>query len=145
CSRSSRAPRCAGTDSVTSSRQLTTSSLSRPGGLSWIASAESGSTVMFEAAYPGKQFAEMNFAYASNAIAGFLLDQLAFNDSPWDRFLAGNDEAMTPTQLAGAKDFLTARCSICHNGPAFTDNKFHNVAVAQLGPGEGDGPSGRDD
>ena len=100
---------------------------------------------MFEAAYPGKRFAEMNFAYASNAIAGFLVDQLAFNNSAWDQFLAGDDGALTPTQLAGAKDFLTARCSICHNGPAFTDNKFHNVAVAQLGPGKGDGPDGRDD
>ncbi len=100
---------------------------------------------MFEAAYPGKQFAEMNFAYASNAIAGFMVDQLAFNNSPWDRFLAGDDGALTATQLAGAKDFLSARCSICHNGPAFTDNKFHNVAVAQLGPGKGDGPDGRDD
>jgi cytochrome c peroxidase len=100
---------------------------------------------MFEAAYPGKQFAEMNFAYASNAIAGFLTDRLAFNNSPWDRFLAGDDKALTPTQLAGAKDFMSARCSICHTGPAFTDNKFHNVAVAQLGPGEGDAPNVHDD
>jgi len=100
---------------------------------------------MFEAAYPGKRFAEMNFAYASNAIAGFLADQLAFNDSPWDRFLAGNDDALTATQLAGAKDFMSAKCSICHNGSAFTDNRFHNVALAQLGPGEGDGPDGHDD
>ncbi len=40
---------------------------------------------------------------------------------------------------------MSARCSICHTGPAFTDNKLHNVAVAQMGPGEGDGPDGRDD
>ncbi len=39
---------------------------------------------------------------------------------------------------------MSARCSICHNGPALTDNKFHNVAVAQIGPGQGDG-TGRDD
>jgi cytochrome c peroxidase len=100
---------------------------------------------MFEAAYPGKRFDEMNYAYASNAIAGFLIDRLAFNNSPWDRFLAGDDHALTATQLAGAKDFMSAKCSICHNGPAFTDNKFHNVAVAQLGPGEGDGPNKHDD
>jgi len=100
---------------------------------------------MFEAAYPGKRFAEMNFAYASNAIAGFLTDQLAFNNSPWDQFLAGDDNALTATQLAGAKDFMSAKCSVCHNGPAFTDNKFHNVALAQLGPGEGDGAGGHDD
>ncbi len=100
---------------------------------------------MFELAYPGQHFDQMTFAHASNAIGGFFVDQLSFNNSPWDRFLAGNDRAMTTVQLQGAKNFMSARCSICHNGPALTDNKFHNVAVAQLGPGKGDGPSGRDD
>ncbi|MEP7226970.1 MAG: cytochrome c peroxidase [Gemmatimonadales bacterium] len=100
---------------------------------------------MFEAAYPGKRFAAMNFGHASNAIAAFFVDQLAFNNSPWDRFLAGDDAAMSAVQLQGAKNFMSARCSICHNGPALTDNLFHNVAVAQIGPGEGDGPDGRDD
>jgi cytochrome c peroxidase len=94
---------------------------------------------MFEAAYPGQRFQDMSFAHASNAIAGFLTDRFAFNNSPWDRFLAGDDRAMTLPQLKGARDFMTAKCSICHNGPALTDNKFHNVAVAQLGPGQGDG------
>jgi cytochrome c peroxidase len=100
---------------------------------------------MFEAAYPGIAFGDMTFAHASNAIAGFLIDRFAFNNSPWDRFFAGDDNALTDLQLRGAKDFMSARCSICHTGPAFTDNKFHNVAVAQIGPGEGDGPDGRDD
>jgi cytochrome c peroxidase len=100
---------------------------------------------MFEAAYLGKRFGDMNFGHASNAIAGFFVDQLAVNNSPWDRFLAGDDAAMTEPQLRGAKNFMSARCSICHNGPALTDNLFHNVAVAQIGPGEGDGPDGRDD
>ena len=86
----------------------------------------------------------MSFAHASNAIAGFIIDKLSFNNSPWDRFLRGNDEAMTQVQLQGAKDFMSARCSICHNGPALTDNKFHNVAVAQFGPGKG-GEDGSDD
>lgn len=100
---------------------------------------------MFEAAYPGTSFDDMSFAHAGNAIAGFLIQRFAFNNSPWDRFLAGDDNAMTELELRGAKDFMSARCSICHNGPAFTDNKFHNVAVAQIGPGKGDGPDGRDD
>ncbi len=100
---------------------------------------------MFEKAYPGQRFEQMTFAHASNAIAGFLIDRLSFNNSPWDRFLRGNDEAMTQVQLQGAKNFMSARCSICHNGSALTDNKFHNVAVAQFGPGKGDGPSLRDD
>jgi cytochrome c peroxidase len=100
---------------------------------------------MFEAAYPGTNFDDMSLAHASNAIAGFLIGSFTFNNSPWDRFLAGDDNALTDLQLNGAKDFMSARCSICHNGPGFTDNKFHNVAVAQIGPGEGDGLDGRDD
>ena len=100
---------------------------------------------MFEEAYPGQRFEQMTFAHASNAIAGFFIDRLSFNNSPWDRFLAGDDEALTEVQLQGAKNFMSARCSICHNGPALTDNEFHNVAVAQFGPGKGDGPGGRDD
>lgn len=100
---------------------------------------------LFEEAYPGTRFEQMNFGYASNAIAGFLVDQFAFNNSPWDRFLDGRDYALTEVQLRGAKDFMSARCSICHNGASFSDGKFHNVAVAQIGPGEGDGPRANDD
>ncbi len=99
---------------------------------------------MFERAYPGQRFENMTFAHASNAIAGFLVEKLSFNNSPWDRFLAGSNRALNTVQLEGAKNFMSARCSICHNGPALTDNQFHNVAVAQLGPGEGDG-DGHDD
>ena len=39
----------------------------------------------------------------SNAIAGFLVDQFTFNDSPWDRFLAGHDDALTEVAARGAK------------------------------------------
>ena len=100
---------------------------------------------LFERAYPGRRFEQMTFAHASNAIAGFMLAELSFGNSPWDRFLAGNDRALNTVQLTGAKNFMTARCSICHNGPAFTDNQFHNVAVAQIGPGQGDGAGLHDD
>jgi len=100
---------------------------------------------MFQAAYPGVKFKDMNFAYAANAIAGFLESELYMNQSPWDRFLAGDDRALTPAQLNGAKTFLSIRCVRCHDGPAFTDLEFHNVALAQFGPGEGNGPGGNDD
>ena len=100
---------------------------------------------LFEAAYPGTRFSDMTFAHAANAIAGFLVDRLSFGDTPWDQFLAGRDDALTSAQLDGAKTFLTLKCSICHNGATFSDEQFHDVAVAQLGPGEGDGASKRAD
>ncbi len=100
---------------------------------------------MFEQAYPGKRFDDMTFAYASNAIAGFFVDQLSFTNSPWDQFLGGDDRALNPKQLAGAQQFLSLKCSICHTGATFSDRQFHDVAVAQIGPGEANGPSGLDD
>ena len=100
---------------------------------------------LFEEAYPGTPFANMTFAHASNAIGGFILSELTFNETPWDNFLRGADKAMTDAQLQGAQTFLSIRCSLCHTGAAFTDNQFHNVAVAQVGPGQGDGVSGHDD
>ena len=100
---------------------------------------------LFLAAYPGTRFEDMTFAHASNAIGAFIVDQFTFNHSPWDKFLAGNDAALTARQLAGAQTFLTLKCSICHNGSTFSDEQFHNVAVPQLGPGEGNGASGLDD
>ena len=100
---------------------------------------------LFEAAYPGTPFANMTFAHASNAIGGFFLSELTFADTPWDQFLKGSDKAMSQAQLEGAQTFLSIRCSLCHNGAGFTDNQFHNVAVAQVGPGQGDGALLNDD
>jgi cytochrome c peroxidase len=100
---------------------------------------------MFEEAYPGQRFNRMTFAHASNAIGAFLVDRLTFANTPWDRFLAGRDNALTPRQLVGAQEFLTLKCSLCHNGATFSDEKFHDVAVAQFGPGKGNGASLHDD
>ena len=100
---------------------------------------------LFEAAYPGTRFDDMTFAHASNAIAGFFVSQYSTRNSPWDRFLAGNDAALTMPQLEGAQTFLTLKCSICHTGATLSDDQFHNVAVAQIGPGQGNGVSLRDD
>lgn len=100
---------------------------------------------LFRNAYPGTRYEDMTFAYASNAIGAFIVDKLTFDDTPWDRFLAGDDRALSKKQLDGAQTFLSLKCSICHNGATFSDDQFHDVAVAQFGPGEGDGMGGRDD
>lgn len=100
---------------------------------------------MFEKAYPGTSFDDMTFAHASNAIGGYIVKTFAMTNTPWDAFLDGDDAALTLDQLRGAKNFLAARCSICHGGNALSDGDFHNVALAQFGPGVGNGPNGDDD
>jgi cytochrome c peroxidase len=56
--------------------------------------------------------------------------QLRSDQTPWDRFNAGESDALTPDQQAGLALFnVIARCNVCHVPPLFTDNKFHNVGA----------------
>jgi cytochrome c peroxidase len=49
-------------------------------------------------------------------------------DAPYDKFVAGNTEALSPSAQRGMKLFFgKANCSACHSGPNFTDNAFHNI------------------
>ncbi|MFQ5561164.1 MAG: cytochrome-c peroxidase [Nitrospinota bacterium] len=56
-------------------------------------------------------------------------------NSPFDRYLAGNKTAMSRSAINGMNLFAgKAGCNLCHNGPNFTDNKFHNIGVEPGGP-----------
>lgn len=49
-------------------------------------------------------------------------------DAPYDKFVAGNKEALSESAQRGMKLFFgKANCSACHSGPNFTDNAFHNI------------------
>lgn len=71
------------------------------------------------------------------AIASFERTLAAFS-SPFDRFLAGDKNAVSDAAKRGFQLFLgKARCVTCHefntSFPYFTDNKFHNIGVAMKG------------
>jgi len=52
-------------------------------------------------------------------------------DAPYDRFMAGDADAMTMEQQQGLQIFRTkARCTFCHLEPLFTDEQFQNTGVA---------------
>lgn len=56
---------------------------------------------------------------------------LVSNDTPFDRYLAGDERALSDRAVRGMRLFIgRARCSTCHQGPALTDNRFHNVGTA---------------
>ncbi len=98
----------------------------------------------FAAAYPGVPRENLGFEHAANAIAKF--EEAAFSptDSAWDRFLAGDDNALTASALRGAQHFYGGSCASCHSGSLMTDQQHHNLAVPQLGPGK-DPVSGLDE
>ena len=101
---------------------------------------------LFKKAYPGQKIEDMTFAHAANAIAAFEIDAFAATDTPWDRFLRGDDGALTYDQLRGADLFLgRGLCVACHSGTNLSDLDFHNIGLPQFGPGKGDGPFKDDD
>ncbi len=84
------------------------------------------------------------------AIAEYERSQ-TFVETPWKRFVQGDDSAIGLDAKKGALLFFRsiedggADCASCHTGDFFTDEEFHVVAVPQIGRGKGNGPEGNDD
>ena len=80
----------------------------------------------------------------SQALASYVRSILA-GDSPVDRFMFGDRQALTEEEQEGQAIFQgRGNCSQCHRGPNFTDEELHNTGVAYLNgdptdPGAGSG------
>lgn len=84
---------------------------------------------LFAAAFPG-QTDPLNFANAEAAIAAFEQTLITPN-SPFDRFLTGDDTAMTAAQQAGLRLFMDQGCAACHNGINLGGNSYQPFGVAE--------------
>jgi cytochrome c peroxidase len=75
--------------------------------------AELGYAAKFRAAFPqdAEALTAANYARALAAYQATLVTPAAF-----DRFLAGNDAALTPLQKSGLRRFVATGCAGCHNG-----------------------------
>ena len=92
----------------------------------------------FNAAFPGIPQSQLGFQHAATAIAAFETAALTRTDSPFDRYLKRDDQAMAAEAKRGALLFFgKATCSSCHNGPQLGAGSFVDVGVPQLGPGVG--------
>jgi cytochrome c peroxidase len=60
---------------------------------------------------------------------GAYLRALKSGNSPYDRFVAGDESAMSAPARRGLARFGQLGCSGCHPPPLFTDWKFHAVGV----------------
>lgn len=53
-------------------------------------------------------------------------------NAPLDKFLDGDNNALTPEQKKGYEIFTgKGKCIQCHTGANFTDNKFYNIGVPE--------------
>lgn len=77
---------------------------------------------------------EVNLQGIAEAIAAYERTVLSTN-SAFDKYVLGDVKAMDEAAARGLGLFKgKARCILCHNGPNFTDNQFHNLGVPQVGP-----------
>jgi cytochrome c peroxidase len=105
-----------------------------PQGMSQAIAAHPTYPALFEWAYGTSEITARRILFA---IATYER-QLRSDQTPWDRYNAGDSNALTPDQEAGLASFnLRGRCNKCHIPPMFTDNKFHNTGAQapSLDPG----------
>jgi len=79
---------------------------------------------------------QVNISHIANAISDFINFEWRSYDSPFDFYLNGDENALNKKQKKGMELFFgKAKCSECHSGKFFTDQKFHALALPQFGPG----------
>jgi cytochrome c peroxidase len=70
----------------------------------------------------------------AKAIAAFERTVLS-GPSPYDRYVAGDRNAMSPAAVRGMALFSAkGRCATCHHPPLFSDQSFHNIGVGMDHP-----------
>lgn len=72
----------------------------------------------FEAVFGGKGEAAVTVDNAARAVGAFERTLITPN-SPYDRYLRGEEAALTPQQRRGMETFAELGCVACHRGPAF--------------------------
>lgn len=76
---------------------------------------------------------EISSTSVTKAIAAYERSVVSRN-APFDRWLRGDDRALTVAQKKGLLVFFgRGKCSECHSAPHFTDSDFHNIGVPSAG------------
>lgn len=85
---------------------------------------------LFQKAYPQIELNKLDVGHIGNAIAHFEEIAFATRDAAWDQYIRGEEESLTDQQVEGALLFFgKAGCSICHNGPVFSDYAYHSLGI----------------
>jgi cytochrome c peroxidase len=76
---------------------------------------------------------EISSTTVTKAIGSYERTAVSF-DSPYDRWVKGDDNALTAEQKKGLVVFFgRGNCAACHVPPNFTDSDFHNTGILNAG------------
>jgi cytochrome c peroxidase len=87
---------------------------------------------MLKQVFPNKK--EYTTELVKNAIAAFEETLVSFN-APYDRYLRGQTNALSPSARRGANLFFSGRtkCGVCHEGKLLGGENFDNVGLYNVG------------
>jgi len=80
----------------------------------------------------------INIDQVTKAIAAFE-ETLVTPNSRFDKWLEGDDNAITKEELEGYELFKSSGCTACHNGPALGGNSYQKMGVVE--PYQTDNPA----
>lgn len=90
---------------------------------------------LFQKAFPGEAD-PVNFNNFALAVGAF--ERKLVTPSRWDRFLAGEANALTVAEKAGLKAFLDTGCATCHNGVGVGGHMYQKLGLAKAWPDQSD-------
>jgi cytochrome c peroxidase len=87
-----------------------------------------GYAPVFKAAFPDDA-ASMTVQNMAKAIGAY--ERTLVTPSPFDAYLAGNVNALSPTARAGLEKFISTGCIACHEGTAMGGSMFRKFGVLE--------------
>jgi len=90
---------------------------------------------LFRQAFP-KEKDPVTFNNMALAIGAF--ERGLVTPSRWDRFLTGDNSALTGVEKQGFNKFVDAGCHTCHNGAYVGGNSFQRLGIAKPWPNQSD-------
>jgi len=85
----------------------------------------------FAAAFPGDKD-PISYANVGNAIGAF--ERTLITPSRFDKFLKGDENAITPEEKKGAQAFVQTGCIACHNGATLGGMMFQKLGLVKPYP-----------
>lgn len=89
----------------------------------------------FKAAFPGQ---EDPVTYDNLAAAIGAFERNLVTPSRWDKFLGGDDKALSEDELRGFNLFMSTGCAACHNGALMGGGSFQKVGAVKPWPNQKD-------
>ena len=89
----------------------------------------------FKAAFPAEKD-PVTFNNMAKAIGAF--ERNLITPSRWDKFLEGDQAALTPAEKQGFNTFITAGCQTCHSGALLGASLYQKLGMIKPYPDESD-------